>query len=246
MIMSRQRMRRGARVFSILAILFLIAGVREAKADSITIDLPSLLPGCLPATTATCDSGFSSVSGMFGDLSVEMSAFRGANPAFLANLSVRLDTSGSPSEPFVGIIGPTQDDEIDLFTSLEMLMLEFDTAVTVNEIDVNKLFLGGFAGDTQSEQGQVFALLGGVLVDSFSFTGTSSTGRLTLFSPFGSNFVDELRFIALDSGAAQTSANSDYGLSSLVVTPIPEPSTLLLLGSGVAFLAAKRRKRSKS
>ena len=88
--------------------------------------------------------------------------------------------------------------------------------------------------------------LGGVLVDSFSFTGTSSTGRLTLFSPFGSNFVDELRFIALDSGAAQTSANSDYGLSSLVVTPIPEPSTLLLLGTGVALLAVKRRKLRKS
>ena len=244
--MSRQRMRLGARVFPILTILFLIAGVRAAKADSISIDLPSLLPGCLPATTATCDSGVSSVSGIFGDLSVEMSAFRAANPGFLANLSVRLDTSGSPSEPFVGIIGATQDDEIDLFTSLEMLMLEFGTAVKVNEIDINKLFLAGFAGDTHSEQGQVFALLGGVQVDSFSFTGTSSTGRLTLFSPFGGKFVDELRFIALDSGAAQTSANSDYGLSSLVVTPIPEPSTLLLLGSGVALLAAKRRKRTKS
>ena len=240
--MSRQRRPLKAMVFPILTILFLIAGAGPAKADTININLPLLLPGCLPATTSTCDSGVSSVFGIFSGLSFDMSALRGGNPA---NLSVRLDTSGSPSEPFVGIIGATQDDEIDLFTSLEMLMLEFGTAVKVNEIDINKLFLAGFAGDTHSEQGQVFALLGGVQVDSFSFTGTSSTGRLTLFSPFGGKFVDELRFIALDSGAAQTSANSDYGLSSLEVTPVPEPATLLLFGSGLALLAAKRRKRKK-
>ena len=78
--MSRQRMRLKATVFPILTIPFLIAGARPAKADSININLPSLLPGCLPATTSTCNAGVSSVSGVFSGLNFEMSALRGGSP----------------------------------------------------------------------------------------------------------------------------------------------------------------------
>ena len=154
--MSRQRMPLKARVFPILVILFLIAGVRPAKAESIDIDLPSLLVGCPSPTSSTCDAGVSSVSGIFSGLNFEMSALRDGSPA---NLSVRLDTSGSPSEPFVGIIGPTQADELDLFTKPEMFLFKFGSPVNVDEIDINKLFRGGFAGDTHSARGEVSAFL---------------------------------------------------------------------------------------
>ena len=54
------------------------------------------------------------------------------------------------------------------------------------------------------------------------------------------------RFFFNDSRVSNPTVGLRFLGSVDSVTPIPEPGTLLLLGSGVAFLAAKSRKRIKN
>jgi hypothetical protein len=94
-------------------------------------------------------------------------------------------------------------------------------------------------GSSKRSNRGLVGYLNGSLVGSQQFTGTL-TGRPDLLAPFGSALVDELRFVAVPSSSKPTSTNNDYGAASVSVSAIPQPATVLLMGSGLAALAARQ------
>ena len=150
---------------------------------------------------------------------------------------------------YVGIAssGGTQTDEIDYLNAQEMLVVEVAIESTVYRIEINKLFPDGYAGDSPSEQGRVCAYSSSTSLGCNDFVAASTDGRLALtisYFAWGSTPATRLEFTALDSGGIGA-ANSDYGISSITLSPVPEPGTMLLFGSGLAAFALRRRLHRK-
>jgi len=84
--------------------------------------------------------------------------------------------------------------------------------------------------------------------DFLSLTLSSATDTIfTLLEPSMTTFTAELGatyFISVEGVAAEPFGGALYGIS-ISTAPVPEPSTILLLGSGLAGLAWYGRKRKK-
>jgi hypothetical protein len=226
-----------------LLALILFAGVIPAMANSIPIQLGTLVPlgSCVPTTGVTCIGPTSVTANVAGLGTITMTGFS-IWPGTPGNISVTLDGNSSNSVPYLGVAGSNNDDEVDVATIGELLQISFSRAVQVTTLDLNKLFVAGVRGDTYNEIAGVNFLYQGSFLGTSFFSGTQN-GMLTANSPFGNVKVDTIQFWAVPTSNATDASNSDYGVSGLVVSPVPEPGTLLLLGSGLAAIATRRRLR---
>lgn len=74
--------------------------------------------------------------------------------------------------------------------------------------------------------------------------GTEGNGGVwTILNPFGSLAVDSIILTAIDNGAGNTGANSDYCFYAMTTAPTPIPGAVWLLGSGLLGLVGLRKFR---
>jgi len=157
----------------------------------------------------------------------------GAAPCTPATLACQRDGLG---------IGPG-DDEVT-FGGSEILTVSFTDlfntplAVTVLGIHFFDLFQS-LAADPQPETAQwAYDIGGGGLL-----TGTQ-VGAGTGWASVGTN-VSGVTWIQFFATAPLSSANTDFALAALEVEPIPEPTTLLLLGGGLVGLVTRQRRQKR-
>lgn len=226
--------------------LILFVGAVPAMADGIPILLATMVPvgSCVPTTASTC-IGPSSVTALVAGLgSVTITAFS-PWPGTLGNIGVTLDINSSSQAPYLGVASGNEMDEIDVANSGEVLQIVFSAPVFLNALDLNKLFVAGVRSDLIVEIAGVNYLNQGAFLGTGFFFGTEN-GMLTVNNPFGNTQIDALQFWGVPTSDVTDSRNSDFGVSALTVTPVPEPGTLLLLGAGLAAIASRRRLRRNS
>ncbi|HEV2425387.1 MAG TPA: PEP-CTERM sorting domain-containing protein [Terriglobia bacterium] len=99
----------------------------------------------------------------------------------------------------------------------------------------NVTLFSGQVGDSTLYNGK-----GGVLYDSTDVTGTINPALLAYFGASGSSFQGILDFTL--SGRAPGTGKTGSG--DLLLSPAPEPSSLIFLGSGLLGLAVYLRRRA--
>jgi len=226
-----------------LLILLMAVAVIPASGNSITIQLAPLVPvgSCTPTAGTTCVGPHAVAALVPGLGTLTMTAFKplATNSGLLG---VTVDPNVSPNILYVGVTSGNNQDEIDLEPPTETLVLTFSPSV-VTTLVLNKLFPPNVRGDSGYETASVQFYANNILQGTALIVAATNTGVLSVNLPFGNVVVDELRFGNFSINSTTNASNSDYGISSLTVIPIPEPGSLALLGTGLLGLAARRRSR---
>jgi hypothetical protein len=224
------------------AALFFIMPV--AWADTVNVPLAPAVPvgNCIPTAGNTCVGPTTVTLTIPGLTTLTMTALSPL-PSGTGLLGVTLDDNSNPNVPYVGVAFGNNHDEIDLEVP-EMIVIHFNPQVLVTTIDLNKFFPAGLRGDPFHELAGIAAFFNNIFVGSNVYVASTSTGQYTINLPFGNQYVTQLQFFAVPTSNSLGSDNSDFGISALGLNPIPEPGTLLLLGTGLAGLLARRRRKS--
>jgi hypothetical protein len=129
----------------------------------------------------------------------------------------------------LGVNFPILPDDTELGAA-ELLTISFTTPQFVDSIAVQLLF-----GNPENEQG-LYSINGGLPV---LFTGNSGTGNRTLAIN-----QDHVNFIQFVTAPGLLHLADDYTVRSINVQAVPEPASMVLLGTGLLY-GARRRYRMK-
>jgi hypothetical protein len=171
---------------------------------------------------------------------------------------------GCPLYTGVGVSGATAG-EIDIDESISAT---FDVPTVLDAFQLMVLYEGPEFGDVQEVAWVTAFFTGGgsatkALETVFSAPGTSAlwiapgsvvnvspaleaeAGVWRVTNPFGTAQLDSVVFTAAAGicGSVPCTNQSDYSIESMEYTPVPEPTTLLLLGGGLVGLATRRRRK---
>ncbi len=132
-------------------------------------------------------------------------------------------------------------DEGDEVDGDELLHLAFDTPQLLSSILITDLFYEkNISTDTYYYEKGSYRFNNEAWYDFTAVQG--SNGLLTL--SFSSIAISEIWFKA--AGDLGDGINHEFSVGGVDVAPVPEPATMLLLGTGLVGLAGLRRKLKKS
>ena len=171
----------------------------------------------------------------YSDLGVTVSSFEFVDPNYVPGGTLTWNTGDG-----IGINNEYEYDEIELS---ERLIVTFSEPVYLSSIHLTDLFNehgyleeGGYRLKTGPRSWD--ATPTGFIADSSQFLNTTN-GDKTI------NFSNPLVYGIGFGSIERACQNHEFSLASIEVNPVPEPATIVLLGSGLVGLAGFGRKRFK-